>query len=330
MRLWGPHEVGGALRRGSAQAQARPQRLFIGIDGGQSSTQAAVADETGRIIGRGSAGPADEVNQGTDSTRLRDALEGALSAALDAAGLPRDTKLRAAVAGVSGYEGRVYGKPPRINAEDFALVHDTRIAHAGALACEPGVVVIAGTGSVAYGAGQHGEALAGGWGYLFGDEGSAFWIARTALSQAMREQDSGDSTAFAQFALEKLRMPSLRALSRAFSMGSIDRAAIAALAPGVLRAAETGDAAAEAIVREGADALAASAMYALRRSRLPDSAKVAIVGGVTQNGTIADAFAQRLRALMPQAQPVEPRYGSVEGALLLAFRAAGVTVSGLK
>ncbi|HET7815575.1 MAG TPA: BadF/BadG/BcrA/BcrD ATPase family protein [Candidatus Baltobacteraceae bacterium] len=304
-------------------------RLFLGLDGGQSSTQAALADETGRILGRGSAGPADEVNQGPDSTRLRDALEGALAAALAAAGLPPETELRAAVAGISGYEGRIYGQPPRIRAGDVTLVHDTRIAHAGALAGEPGVVVIAGTGSVAYGAGPHGEALTGGWGYLFGDEGSAFWLARTALMQAMREQDAGESPAFAAAALEALRMPSLRALSRAFYTGGIDRAALAALAPMVLHAAETGDAQAETIVRDGANALAIAAMYALRRSALPDTAKVAIVGGVAQNQTMVDQFAQRLRALLPQAQPVKPRYGSAEGALLLAFREAGVAVSDL-
>jgi N-acetylglucosamine kinase-like BadF-type ATPase len=305
-------------------------QYFAALDGGQSSTQAAVADETGRILGRGAAGPADEVNQGPDSTRLRDALEGALAAALDAAGLPRDTAFRAAVAGVSGYEGRVYGQPPRIAADDFSIVHDTRIAHAGALAGEPGVVVIAGTGSVAYGAGPNGDALAGGWGYLFGDEGSAFWIARAALTQAMREQDAGETSAFARLALQKLQMPSLRALARAFYTGSVDRAAIAALAPEVLRAAETGDSSAETIVRDGANALAIAAMYAMRRSGLPDSAKVAIVGGISRNDTIVDAFAQRLRTLLPQAQPVKPRYGSVEGALLLAFRAAGAAVSELK
>ncbi len=73
------------------------------------------------------------------------------------------------------------------------LLHDTPIAHAGALAGRPGIVVIAGTGSVVYGRKEDGSSSTlGGWGYLFGDEGSAFAIARDALATLMRAHDDGD------------------------------------------------------------------------------------------------------------------------------------------
>ena len=68
-------------------------RLFAGIDGGQSSTVAVVADDAGRILGRGAAGAADEIGASKDSTRLRDALQGALAQAVDSARLPVETNV---------------------------------------------------------------------------------------------------------------------------------------------------------------------------------------------------------------------------------------------
>jgi len=156
--------------------------LFAGIDGGQSSTVAVVGDERGRILGRGTAGPADEIGASKESTRLRDALQGALEAACADAGLAQESRFDAIVAGVSGYDGHVYGKMPALPSQRVVLVHDTPIAHAGALAGHPGVVIIAGTGSVVFGRDESGRSWTlGGWGFLFGDEGSAFSIVRDAL-----------------------------------------------------------------------------------------------------------------------------------------------------
>ena len=92
-----------------------------------------------------------------------------------AQGLPSESNFAAIVAGVSGYEGRVYGAPPEMPTRHFTLMHDAPVAHAGALAGMPGVVVIAGTGSVVYARDENGRSQTlGGWGFLFGDEGSAF------------------------------------------------------------------------------------------------------------------------------------------------------------
>ena len=161
--------------------------LFAGIDAGQSSTTAAIAGSDGTIIARGYAGPADEIGATAESTRLRDALEGALADAIVNAKLDPSSRFDAIVAGISGYEGRIYGAAPRLPSDRVRLVHDSAIAHAGALGGKPGIVVIAGTGSAAYATFADGSAhFEGGWGYLFGDEGSAFWIARSAVSAATR------------------------------------------------------------------------------------------------------------------------------------------------
>ncbi len=298
---------------------------YAGIDGGQSSTVAVIGDENGRVLGRGTAGPADEVAQGAESTRLRDALSGALSDAIARAQLPAQTRFEQIVAGVSGYEGKIYGRPPDLPAAVLTLMHDAPIAHAGALAGEAGVIVIAGTGSVAYSQCVRGNtALVGGWGYLFGDEGGAFWLAREALAGAMREESAGDHGAIAQTALEFFNAASLRHLARSFYAGEISRAQLASFAVAVVKAAEDGDARAAQYVKQGAHELVTIAMHAMQRVRLVVP-KIAFVGGLTASATMLHEFAQGMREMMPRAQLVEPRYDSAVGALILAYKVGAIT-----
>lgn len=297
-------------------------RLFAGIDGGQSSTLAVIGDETGRVFARGSAGPADEVAQGPESTRLRDALRGALADALARGGLPADSRFACVVAGVSGYEGRVYGQPPDLAADRFTLVHDTEIAHAGALEGKPGVIVIAGTGSVAYALSERGEnALAGGWGYLFGDEGSAFWLARDAIADAMREADAGESSGLESLLLLHFSQPSLRALARAFYAGTIARGDLASFAPVLVLHAENGNERAAQYVRDAAASLVLIAKHAADRVNMR-APEVAFVGGLLRSATVSDHVDRWMHELLPQAHRVQARRNGAEGALLLAYRSA--------
>ena len=170
--------------------------LFVGIDGGQSSTVALLADEQGRILGRGIAGASDEVGQEKGSRRLADALEGAVRGALASAALDARAELDAVVAGISGYAGRIRTTAPQLRAHRVRYLPDTAIAHAGAFALGSGIAIIAGTGSVAYAWNEVTDPVQiGGLGYLFGDEGSAFWIARRALSDALRAEDRATPSA---------------------------------------------------------------------------------------------------------------------------------------
>jgi N-acetylglucosamine kinase-like BadF-type ATPase len=291
--------------------------LFAGIDGGQSSTVAVIGDADRRILGRGAAGPADEVAQGPESTRLHDALSGALQDAIANARLPRDTHFTAIVAGISGYEGTVYGKAPHLRTDHLTLTHDTVIAHAGALEGKPGIVVIAGTGSVAYGRNERGEhALIGGWGYLFGDEGSAFRIVREALSDAMMQRDLGAQSELETPLLRYFEQSSLRALSRAFYVGRITRGALASAAPIVMQHEERSRYSATA-----ADALVMLARNAAERLAMR-SPQVAFVGGLLQNAQFSERLDRALANLLPAATRVPPSGDAAHGALLLAYGAA--------
>jgi len=276
--------------------------LFGGIDGGQSGTTAVIGDGR-RVLARGSSGPADEIGVAPDSTRLRDALEGALADALAGANLPADSRFDVIVAGVSGYEGRIYGMAPRFAAQRFVLLHDAPVAHAGALGGEPGVVVIAGTGSAAYAVAHDGRTrMRGGWGYLFGDEGSAFWIARTYISQAIEDE------VLAAAPLDYFGVASLRELVRAFYSGAISRDRFASFAT-------------VALGREDIAAAAARELAALAaRAVLERPCAVAFAGGLIRNRSFMERVHDATASLLPDCVLVEPLAEPAEGALILAQR----------
>ncbi len=294
-------------------------KYVAGIDGGQSATLAVVADERGKIIGRGSAGPADELGVERDSTRLRDALAAALEAARQDAGLDSAIRYDAIVAGLSGYDGRVRGLAPSLPAKRLMLLHDSVTAHAAAFGGGPGVVVIAGTGSFAYGRDTKGnEKRAGGWGYLFGDEGSAFWVAKTALAQAMRDADRRGETrpcqgeqetnAIGAEALKFFNAPDLRVLVKRVYNGEIARDSVAAFAPTVLRLQP------QRYEDVGIE------LSALAIAAFPDSAeevRVAFVGGMMKDPKVREAVAL---ALHGKCEIVEPQHTPAEGAVILALQ----------
>ncbi len=300
-------------------------RLFAGIDGGQSSTVAVVADDAGRILGRGAAGPADEIGANKDSTRLRDALHGALVQACRGARLPVETKFDAIVAGVSGYNGRVYGRSPELPSARAVLMHDTPIAHAGALGGRSGVVVIAGTGSVVYGRNDEGwSCTIGGWGFLFGDEGSAFAIVRDALATLMRAQDEGDSSFVAQTraACEFFAVPSLRALVHEFYKGELTRDRLASFASTAMQLDLL-----RPIAQRGADRLAELVRAAVAAGA---PARVAFVGGVFADAGFRERVRDGILAALPLAEIVTARYEPAYGALLLAYREQALNVTELR
>ena len=298
--------------------------LVAGIDGGQSSTVAVVADDRGRILGRGTAGPADEVGVAADSTRLCDALRDALAAASRRANLPEGTRFAAIVAGISGYDGKPQGRLPELPSKRVLLVHDAPVAHAGALAGQPGVVVIAGTGSVVYARGADRSSITlGGWGFLFGDEGSAFRIASDALALLMGAQDERDGSFGEEMhaAFEFFKLGSLRQIVRAFYAGEVTRDRLASFAPMAMRFERF-----RPIVSGAADRLAVLTCKAIEAG-FP--AKVALCGGVFADAHFGERVRTRIREMVPQAEIVTASYEPAGGALFLAYRELGIDVKEL-
>jgi N-acetylglucosamine kinase-like BadF-type ATPase len=298
-------------------------RLFVGIDGGQSSTTAVVMDGSGDVLGRGVAGPCDHVDEPPDSTRCATACETATGRALAAANLPASSRIDTVVLGLSGYDGSFHGVPPRFGDARVRFVHDAPIALAGAVERRPAVVVIAGTGSVAYAEDGGGKTIrVGGYGYVFGDEGSSFALARTALSHAMEQADRGAPSRLGDAALAYFDRPHLRALARAFYLKEIGRPELATFARVVLDAARLGDPQAVAFVERAANALATLAVNAIERLALDGATvPVAFTGGLFANADLYRRAADGLCALAPSARVVKPLHDPATGAARMAMEA---------
>jgi N-acetylglucosamine kinase-like BadF-type ATPase len=224
-----------------------------------------------------------------------------------------------------GAENREPAVREAVRAKRYAVTHDALIALAGATGGEPGVVVIAGTGSIAFGRNSQGRtARAGGWGYAFGDEGGAFDIVRQALRAALRfEEGWGAKTTLAAALIEAGRASSADDLLHRLYAGDFSSARVAGFAPIVDEIARAGDAVAIDILNGAAQALAtiAAAVRAQLFAR-EEAAVFSYVGGAFQSAILLERF-RMLIELNDSHRVVAPKYRPAEGALLEAYRIAG-------
>ena len=181
-------------------------RLFLGVDGGQSATKAVIGDENGRILGAGTAGPCNHMAAGEGRAKLERAVAGCVAAACQQAGIDAaSVRFEAACFGMSGGpDDKETILAEILRTEKLIVTTDAVIALSGAISGGQGIITIAGTGSIAFGRNAEGRsARAGGWGYIYGDEGSAFHIGRQAIRAALRmEEGWGPSTRLHALLLE--------------------------------------------------------------------------------------------------------------------------------
>jgi N-acetylglucosamine kinase len=303
-------------------------RLFLGVDGGQSSTTVLIGDETGRVLGAGEAGPCNHAGAAEGRARLERAVTQGLEAACARAGLDAATVcFESACLGMSGGpDDKQAILAGTLRAERLLVTTDAAIALAGATATGQGIAAIAGTGSIAYGRNAEGRrARTGGWGYIFGDEGSGFDIARQALRAALRmEEGWGPPTGLRQALLNATGSRNANEALHLLYTGEWPRPRVAALAPLADAAATEGDAVAMGILNRAAIELAM--LVAAVRSQLwkpGDAVEVAYIGGVFQSRMVLERF-RLLVELEPGNRCASPRHGPAEGALLEAYRAVGL------
>jgi N-acetylglucosamine kinase-like BadF-type ATPase len=305
-------------------------QVVLGIDGGGTKTRCLAADLTGHVLGEGLAGPSNYQVVGLEAAAAN--LFAAADGALGQAGQTRSA-VAAAVAGLAGVgrpedqaamRGALAGFAPAA----LEVVPDARIALAGALGGQPGVVVISGTGSIAYGLDAGGRTVrAGGWGWILGDEGSGYYIGRSAVSAALAALDgTGEQTVLSEriqraWNLERLDL----AVRRVYADLPAAKADMAALVPLVLEVAGQGDAVAAGILRKAGADLAGVAAAVLRRLALPDACErlVAVTGGVlTGSAAVREAMRAHLTALVPGARLMESLQSPAEGAVRMALALA--------
>lgn len=257
------------------------RELLLGIDGGGSSTEAWLADRGGEILGRGRAGPSNIKSAG-----IAAALQALETAIEDAFQDARFKRVRAASAclGLAGAD-RAEDKEVILSwadryrpADAVSLVNDGELVIAAGTPERAGVALIAGTGSIAVGRARDGRiARAGGWGHLFGDEGSAYGAAVAGLRLAVRRFDGRARSPRAEKRAEGDSIdPLIDRLCRAVGANhpsefvtilygaEWDRAKVASLAPAVVRAAEDDDEVRETILGEAGRELALAAAAVAR------------------------------------------------------------------
>jgi N-acetylglucosamine kinase-like BadF-type ATPase len=302
-------------------------RYFLGVDGGQSSTTAIIGDESGQVLGIGKGGPCNHASAAEGRAKFVSAINTSLGAACAQAGLDAaEVRFASACLGLSGGPADKAAILGEILASDRILVtDDATIALSGALAGEPGIVVVAGTGSIAFGRNTEGNtARAGGWGYLFGDEGGGFWIVREALRAALRwEEGWGSPTALRALLLDSTHTRNINDLMHRCYTPEFPRPRIASLSLLVNHAAESGDPMARKILGEAAHELAllARAVHSQlfdRQGPVP----CAYAGGVFHSRTLLTSFWEALGD-DPALVPTQPVHDPAVGALLEAYRAVG-------
>lgn len=261
--------------------------LVAGVDGGATRSRVVVMGAAGAVLGRAFGGPA--VARESSPGEAADAVERVVLAAVEDAGA--ELPLRTLWAGLAGagregpratVEGRLEERglagTVRVGTDAEASFHD-------AFDRGPGVLLIAGTGSIGLAVGeQSGLQRVGGWGPLLGDEGSAYRLALEALRAVVAEADGrARATGLSRVLLQVLELEDAADLPTWTEEAG--RAEVAALAPAVVRVAEDGDARAAEIVDAAVDALRDHLVVLLRRSgpwsRTPE---VALGGGLLESG----------------------------------------------
>jgi len=301
---------------------------FVGIDGGGTKTSAVVANEEGTILGHTTAGPSNLI--GSTPERIREEFRRIKQGLNPYVPNWWDCVIFAGIAGTSHpkHHEQVFRCLQVVFDEGSRIVldHDGLNALGSVTYGDPGVVQIAGTGSITFGLGKRGERCRiGGWGYLLGDEGSGFSLGKRALVQVMKAYDGrGPATELTELALCKWKLESPEDLIP-YIYGERFRERIASFTFELFKAFRNGDGVAVTIVEEAAEELALAIHTALKRLDLTHQAcPVGLIGGAFQS-PLVDLVRKKLEQLLPvMPQLIRSETEPVIGALVWAFKIAGL------
>jgi N-acetylglucosamine kinase-like BadF-type ATPase len=304
--------------------------LYLGVDGGGTKTALVLLDSEGAIRARHLAPGSYYLTIGVDG--LGTLLVEAVNAVLAKAGVSSD-EVDFAFFGLPAYGedssliGPLSQLPRRcLPAGHFLCGNDMICGWAGSLLCRDGISIVAGTGSICYGERNGSIARCGGWGELFSDEGSAYWIACRGLNLFSRMSDGRTAKGpLYEIVRERLKITQdLDLCAHVFTQLEGDRARIAQLSKWVTEAAAAGDGQATSIVREAGQELAL--MVDATRLQLgfgmTEAVPVSYSGGVFDNvgPLLLKHFTAALRAFRPGYRVSEPVLPPGIGAALYAAK----------
>ncbi len=298
----------------------------LGLDVGGTKTVCLLADARGRILaeGRGPGANLHVAGELAVEKVLHEVMETAIgdraitpeAICLGIAGVDRDDEARTvgAIMRRIGHKSRVL------------VVNDALVALVAGAGDAPGIVIIAGTGSIAYGRNAAGEAArAGGWGHMIGDEGSGYWIGREALAAVMRAADGrGPATALTSDILAYFTVEDVSRLPRIVYDREVPRMSVAALGPIVQRVAGQGDAVATRILERAAEELVLAAQSVASRLEMRgDEFTCYLAGGAFRVVPwLAEELSRRLVEVAPRCHVQVLHDEPAKGAVWLALAEA--------
>ena len=295
---------------------------IIGIDGGGTKTVGILTTETGKPLAQVQSGPANYHVVGEAETQA--VLENLVEELCKKAGISRTSPIHCCL-GMAGLgraaDREVIGQIcDNLGISDNRmLTHDAHIALIGGIGKQEGVIIISGTGAIAYGINaDSSEVRASGWGYLLGDEGSGYDIAIKGLRAVARAADGRDDpTALTDLILNRLELNEPSALIRWVHAASRD--AIAHLAAIVFDAARAKDGVAERIIEGAADELVCAARSVIEQLEFEKSFDVVLSGGnFVHQPMFVDKLRQQFAEIQPEAAVRLPKHAPAYGAVLLA------------
>jgi len=304
----------------------------LGIDAGGTKTVCLLANAEGVILGvaRGAGANLQASGELEVEKVLHDVMDRAIDGhdvrpdaiCLGIAGVdrPRDADAVRSIMRRIGFKSRVL------------VVNDALVALTAGAGDQPGVVVVAGTGSIAYGRDAAGRAArAGGWGYLLGDEGGGFWIGRAALAAVVRQFDQrGPATLLTDMVLEHMHLHSPTELIHAIYDRGIQRLPIGGIAIVVQQAFEQGDVVAADILRRATSELVSAATAVIHRLEIRGDVFPIVLAGGTLRGipSLAAGVHAALSDVAPRSEvrllQQDPAVGAVH--LALAYATDRVTL----
>lgn len=302
---------------------------YLGIDGGGTKTEAVIIDSSGHIKGVGVGGASNFGNIG--KTQATQNIHTAVHSAASAASIA-PLSFNAAFLGIAGTVSEDDRKVVFQMALDLGLApearigvdHDCRVALAGGLGGQPGIVQIIGTGTSCFGMNAAGERwMAGGWGHLIADEGGGYWFGIQAMKAATAAFDTrGEKTLLANMVLRALGISRVDQIMQRLYQNEMSVAEIAAVGRFVLDAAGQGDQVAMDIITHGMYEIARCIDAVAKVLRFEEEElKLVCTGGILKAGPVVTTpLAQAVHSLLPTCKIEAPLFSSAVGAALLALQ----------
>ncbi|MEA5564540.1 N-acetylglucosamine kinase [Anabaena sp. UHCC 0399] len=315
-------------------------RYVLGIDGGGSKTVCILMDDTHQIIGRGQAGAANyqSIGKAAALKSIESAIYQAANEALKLTNSIKITSLYLGLAGVSRAEDMKIVKDivkelqnnhslPIIwdfQPSNIVICNDALIALVGGIGHAVGIVVAVGTGSIVFGRNSQGETKrVGGWGYILGDEGSAYQIAVGGMQAALKAYDGREKyTRLVEDFQQHLNLASIEDLIEVIYRRGWGVKQIAALAPIVDLAAASGDEVANHLIDDAVQELVKATSTVIEAIFDSDSVFEIVTTGSVWRGKceMQARFNTSIVKKYPQVNIIFPRFEPAYGAALLALQ----------